>query len=64
VSIFQYRDSTFPQRNKVALDDHEGILTALIAGRADQAAAALAQHLVNARDGVLADLFTTPDSTA
>lgn len=57
VSMFQYRDTSFPHRNRIALDDHERILLALLAGKTELAADYMAQHIVNAKDGVVADFF-------
>jgi DNA-binding GntR family transcriptional regulator len=57
VSIFQYRDTSIPQRNRIALDDHERILLALLGSKTELAAAYMAQHIENAKNGVLADFF-------
>lgn len=59
VSLFQIRDTGYPWRMEIALNDHERILLALIQGNADEAAAALADHVNTSRDGVLADMFNT-----
>ncbi|MBV9282155.1 MAG: GntR family transcriptional regulator [Chloroflexi bacterium] len=56
-SLFQYWDTSYPQRNEAATDEHERILLALIAGHTEEAAESMAQHITNARDRVLADLF-------
>ncbi len=55
--LFQVRDSSYPRRIATALDDHEKILHALIAGRVDEAAASLEEHIAHSKTGVLADLF-------
>lgn len=56
-ALFQYWDISFPQANKTAGEEHERILLALIAGNKDHAAAHLAQHITNAKNRVLTDLF-------
>lgn len=57
VSLFQIRDSGYSHRLETTLDDHERILLALIEGKTDQAAAHLADHIANSKNGVLADIF-------
>jgi DNA-binding GntR family transcriptional regulator len=57
VSIFQIRDTEFPGRMERALDEHEAILNALLAGRYEDAADLLAAHIVAAKERVLADMF-------
>jgi DNA-binding GntR family transcriptional regulator len=56
-SIFQVKDTRFPQRMATALDDHEQILLALLAGDVDKAAEMLALHIDHAKAGVLVDMF-------
>lgn len=60
VSIFQIRDTSFPERLVAALDGHERILQALLNGNQDLAASLLCVHIAESRDGVLADLFPDP----
>jgi DNA-binding GntR family transcriptional regulator len=60
VSLFQIRDTGYPRRMERALDDHERILQALIAGQTEAAAEHLANHIDNSRDGVLTDIFHVP----
>jgi DNA-binding GntR family transcriptional regulator len=57
VGLFQIRDSGYSRRLETTLDDHERVLLALIAGRTDDAAGHLADHIASSRDGVLTDLF-------
>jgi DNA-binding GntR family transcriptional regulator len=60
-ALFQYWDTSFPQRNEAASEEHERILLALLAGDTERAAEAMAQHIHNARDRVLVDLFGVKD---
>lgn len=57
LSVFQAKDTSYPGRMETALDDHERILQALVAGKTDEAAEALVTHIANAKAGVLADIF-------
>jgi DNA-binding GntR family transcriptional regulator len=57
VSLFQIRDAGYPRRNEIALDGHERVLFALLAGKTDQAAHFLADHIATSKAGVLADMF-------
>ncbi|HLG75003.1 MAG TPA: GntR family transcriptional regulator [Ktedonobacteraceae bacterium] len=57
LSLFQVRDTSFPQRMEAALRDHEQILHALLQRDTDTAANLLADHLVHAKKSVLVDLF-------
>lgn len=56
-ALFQYWDTSYPRANEDAADEHERILLALIAGNTEQAAAHMEEHITNARDRVLRDLF-------
>ncbi len=56
-SVFQIKDTMYPQRMEEALDDHEQILLALLEGNVDKAAEFLAAHIVHAMEHVLADIF-------
>jgi DNA-binding GntR family transcriptional regulator len=56
-TLFQYWDSRYPRRGEAALDEHERILLALIAGRTEDAIEYLAQHIVASKNRVLGDLF-------
>lgn len=58
VSVFQIRDTGFPRRMEVALDGHERVLRALLAGDAEDAAELLRAHIIQAKSGVLADMFS------
>lgn len=57
VSIFQIRDTEFPGRMERALEEHEAILNALLAGHQEEAIELLATHIVAAKERVLADMF-------
>ena len=57
LSMFQMQDTFYPKRMEIALNDHEQILLALLAGNVDEAADCLARHIRNAKEGVLADIF-------
>jgi|SRR5579863_161641 len=57
LSMFQMQDTLYPKRMDIALNDHEQVLLALIAGNVDEAADRLARHIRNAMEGVLADIF-------
>jgi DNA-binding GntR family transcriptional regulator len=56
-TLFQYWDTSYPERNEAAADEHEIILLALAAGDTAKAEASLEQHILNARIRVLMDLF-------
>jgi DNA-binding GntR family transcriptional regulator len=56
-TLFQYWDTSYPERNEAAADEHEVILLALAAGDTAKAEASLEQHILNARLRVLKDLF-------
>lgn len=55
--MFQMQDTYYPRRMEIALNDHERILLALLAGNVDEAADCLAGHIRQAMGGVLADIF-------
>lgn len=57
LSMFQMQDTFYPRRMEIALNDHEQILLALLAGNVDEAAECLARHIRHAKEGVLADIF-------
>jgi len=57
LSMFQMQDTFYPRRMEMALNDHEQVLLALLAGNVDEAADCLARHIRNAKEGVLADIF-------
>ena len=57
LSMFQMQDTFYPKRMEIALNDHEQILLALLAGNVDEAADCLARHIRHAKEGVLADIF-------
>jgi len=56
--MFQTQDTFYPRRMEIALNDHEQILLALLAGNVDEAAECLASHIRHAKEGVLADIFS------
>ena len=56
-SLFQYWDTSYPERVEAASDEHERVLLALIAGDTEEAARCMARHISNAKHRVLADLF-------
>jgi DNA-binding GntR family transcriptional regulator len=56
-TLFQYWDTSYPERNEAAADEHEVILRALAEGDTAKAEVLLEQHIVNARIRVLMDLF-------
>src|SRR6266480_1931414 len=58
LSMFQMQDTFYPRRMEIALNDHEQILLALLAGNVDEAADCLARHIRHAKEGVLADIFS------
>lgn len=55
--LFQVRDTSYADSMAVALDEHERVLLALIAGQIDRAADLLLAHISHAKQRVLADLF-------
>src|SRR5438132_1826929 len=57
LSMFQMQDTFYPKRMEIALNDHEQVLLALLAGNVDEAADCLARHIRHAKEGVLADIF-------
>src|SRR5437588_6365876 len=57
LSMFQMQDTFYPRRMEIALNDHEQVLLALLAGNVNEAADCLARHIRNAKEGVLADIF-------
>jgi DNA-binding GntR family transcriptional regulator len=57
ICMFQVQDTLYPKRMEIALDDHEQVLLALLAGNVDEAAECLARHIRHAMEGVLADIF-------
>src|SRR5713101_3387979 len=58
VCMFQTQDTLYPRRMEIALNDHEQILLALLAGNVDEAAECLSRHIQHAKEGVLADIFS------
>ena len=56
-TMFQMQDTYYPQRMEIALNEHEQILLALLAGNIDEAAHRLTHHIQHAKEGVLADIF-------
>lgn len=61
-SIFQARDTRYPQRMASALADHEQILLALLAEDLEKATELLAIHITNSMTGVLDDMFELQSS--
>lgn len=57
VALFQVRDTWYPRRIEIALNDHERFLVALLEGRYEQAISLLSQHIQIAKAGVLADMY-------
>jgi DNA-binding GntR family transcriptional regulator len=57
LSMFQMQDTLYPRRMEIALNDHEQVLLALLAGNVGEAENCLAWHIRNAKEGVLADIF-------
>jgi len=55
--MFQMQDTFYPERMVIALNDHEQVLLALLAGNVDEAADCLSRHIHHAKEGVLADIF-------
>jgi DNA-binding GntR family transcriptional regulator len=60
-ALFQYWDTSYPHRNEEAVEEHERILLSLAVGAIDDAATSLAEHIANAKNRVLADLFGVTD---
>ncbi len=58
ICMYQMQDTSYPKRMEIALNDHEQILLALLAGNVDEAADCLARHIRHAKEGVLADIFS------
>lgn len=63
VSVYQIRDTGFPQRMEAAIDGHERVLRALIAGEFGEAADQLGEHILQAKRWVLTDMFNEQDAT-
>jgi DNA-binding GntR family transcriptional regulator len=59
-TLFQYWDTSYPQRNEAASYEHERIVRALMVRDAMAASGAMEEHIVNARNRVLTDLFQVP----
>jgi DNA-binding GntR family transcriptional regulator len=57
LALFQVRDTPYPDRIAIALDDHERFIRALLDHNTELAAQMLGQHIQNAKEGVLADMF-------
>lgn len=58
LSMFQMQDTFYPKRMEIALNDHEQVLLALLAGNVDEAANYLISHIQHAKEGVLADIYS------
>jgi DNA-binding GntR family transcriptional regulator len=56
-TMFQMQDTYYPKRMEIALNEHEQILLAMLAGNSDEAANRLTRHIQHAKEGVLADIF-------
>ena len=56
-TMFQMQDTYYPKRMEIALNEHEQILLALLAGNIDEAENCLTRHIQHAKEGVLADIF-------
>lgn len=63
-SIFQVKDTRYPQRMRSALDEHEQILLALLEGKVEKAAELLAAHIAHSKEHVLADIFEENTSSS
>jgi DNA-binding GntR family transcriptional regulator len=61
--MFQMQDTLYPRRMEIALNDHEQILLALLAGNVDEAAECLSRHIQHSKEGVLADIFLQGQET-
>lgn len=57
ICMFQMQDTLYPKRMEIALNDHEQVLLAMVAGHVDEAAECLSRHIQHAKEGVLADIF-------
>src|SRR5438445_5599226 len=57
LSMFQMQDTFYPERMATALNDHEQVLLALLAGNVEEAADFLARHIRNAKEGVVATIY-------
>lgn len=57
ICMFQIQDTLYPKRMEIALNDHEQVLLAMVAGHVDEAAECLSRHIQHAKEGVLADIF-------
>ena len=57
-TMFQMQDTYYPIRMEIALNEHEQILLAMLAGNIDEAAHRLTRHIQHAKEGVLADIFS------
>lgn len=64
ICMFQMQDTLYPKRMEIALHDHERVLRALLTGNVDEAAEFLSRHIRNAKEGVLADIFTESSNTS
>jgi DNA-binding GntR family transcriptional regulator len=62
LALFQVRDTWYPRRIEIALDDHERFLLALLEKDMALAEKLLAEHISHARAGVLADMFPEHES--
>lgn len=56
-SIYQVKDTSYPQRMGLALDEHEKVLQALLDHDIETAANLLAAHIARAKAHVLLDIF-------
>jgi DNA-binding GntR family transcriptional regulator len=56
-ALFQYWDTSYPDRNEAASHEHERIVQALMIGDTAAGVHAMEEHIINARDRVLTDLF-------
>ena len=63
LALFQVRDTWYPQRIEIALDDHERFLRALLDNDTELAAQMLGKHIQHAKEGVLADMFPEFDGS-
>ena len=63
VALFQVRDTWYPQRIEIALDDHERFLVALVEGNSEAAIGLLSAHIKNAKNGVLTDMYPDEDKS-
>jgi DNA-binding GntR family transcriptional regulator len=63
LTLFQVRDTWYPRRIEIALDDHERFLRALLNQDTELAAQLLAEHIQHAKQGVLTDMFPEFESS-